>query len=458
MTLNSVTLLAGGAGIAALAGGWSHLKAVLERLQGVILPTMELDYSARMVFGGYCWRHLRHTATGPFTRFDGRQSYIKPLGKWGTVAYRVIGSHTSVFWKGWRPLFVRMDPKDENLMKVRYIRGTFDPERLMAEVTLAAATTSATERFEQQRRFKIRRITGTSGREMIVHDAHKESDSGTSLQGPQAVSGAFSHESPVGWAHNELGEGDPPLGRPVDLLALSGDAQDAVDTIRRWSMSKDWYQARGIPWRYGMLLEGPPGTGKSALTKAIGQELDLPIFYLDIGTMDNREFHKGFQEALSNSPSIVLIEDVDGVFHGRENVAAEKGKGLSFDCFLNTLSGVESSDGILLVMTTNDMTQIDSALAQEKESGFASRPGRIDKIVHMGALDEDGRRKLAQRIMNGCPQWYVDTMVQVGAGDTGAQFQLRCSEKALALYWLGVRGGDDTEVDSTACLETAASI
>ena len=171
----------------------------------------------------------------------------------------------------------------------------------------------------------------------------------------------------------------------------------------------------------------------------------MPIYFLDIGTMDNEEFHRGFHDALANSPSIVLVEDIDAVFHGRVNVAAEKGKGLTFDCFLNALSGVESSDRILLIVTTNDMSKIDPALVQQDESLRVSRPGRIDEVVHMGPLDQAGRIKLAERIMRGCHPAWIAHEVRTGVGDSGAQFQLRCSKTALTLFWNGSRAEPPAE-------------
>jgi ATP-dependent 26S proteasome regulatory subunit len=238
----------------------------------------------------------------------------------------------------------------------------------------------------------------------------------------------------VGWGVNEIGE-RVPLTAPLGRLALTEDVQDAVSAIERWFKSKDWYAERQIPWRFGLGLHGVPGTGKSSLVKALAQHLRIPIYLLDISTMDNEEFHNAYQTALANTPAVVLIEDIDAVFKGRENIAAEKGKGLTFDCLLNVISGVESSDGLLLVITTNHIEDVDDALGVPKGDSLSSRPGRIDRMVEMPLLNLDGRRRLATRILAGCHPSWVDYMVSDGGFETGAQFEDRCATLALNLFW-----------------------
>ena len=442
MPTSLLPYLAGGAGLVALSssGALNQVKAFFARMQGVFLPTIECDCFCKDAVSSYCWSTLRHTQ-GPFMRFTGWLRYIRPLGRYGAVAYPMAGGHITTFWKGWRPLFVRLDVKDEGLLKVRYLRWTFDPNKFIQEATLWFSSRQDTSPLT---RFHVRRIVGSGGREMLFRDANSggegSPDTTPNASGSRVVCALDVWQTPVGWTLDEIGEPAPDAAHATQAMALSADVEAFVDRVRRWSRSKDWYSERMIPWRMGALLEGPPGTGKSALTKAIGQELDLPIFFLDIATMDNKEFHKGFREALASSPAIVLVEDIDAVFHGRENVASEKGKGLTFDCFLNALSGVESADGLLVILTTNDMSKIDSALVHTDGTGHVSRPGRIDHVVHMGALDTEGRWKLARRIMAGCHESWILQAVAEGGGDTGAQFQLRCSEIALRLFWEGTEG------------------
>jgi hypothetical protein len=106
-----------------------------------------------------------------------------------------------------------------------------------------------------------------------------------------------------------------------------------------------------------------------------------------------------------NVPCIALIEDIDNVFHGRENISRKHGmmsflmaskkkdgeadqpppSPLTFDCLLNCLDGVDRCDGVFTIVTTNSIDKIDPALGQPRKlpdgtvEFISSRPGRIDK-------------------------------------------------------------------------------
>jgi chaperone BCS1 len=82
--------------------------------------------------------------------------------------------------------------------------------------------------------------------------------------------------------------------------------------------SADWYRKKGIPYRRGYLLHGPPGTGKTSFTEAIAGECKLNLCYLNLsaGTVND----DGLNRLLGETPSrsIILLEDIDAVFVGRE--------------------------------------------------------------------------------------------------------------------------------------------
>ena len=106
---------------------------------------------------------------------------------------------------------------------------------------------------------------------------------------------------------------------------------------------------------------------------------------------------------------------------------------LTFDCLLNCLDGVERADGVLLVITTNRLDKLDPALGVPK-SQISTRPGRIDRVLELRDLDDTGRRQLCQRILHEWPETWEET-ARLGAGETGAQFQERCTQLALTKHW-----------------------
>ena len=187
-----------------------------------------------------------------------------------------------------------------------------------------------------------------------------------------------------------------------------------------------------MPWRRGYLLHGEPGTGKTALARAIAEDLDLPVFVFDLATLKNDELLKAWNQMLAEVPCMALIEDIDAVFHGRENIAVNQGPALTFDCLLNCLDGVQRADGLMVMISTNHLDKIDPAIGQPGTIG--SRPGRIDRIVSMGKLEPNGRRKLAERILDQWPEW-IDDICVAGQDDTPAQFQERCGRLALKLHY-----------------------
>lgn len=186
-------------------------------------------------------------------------------------------------------------------------------------------------------------------------------------------------------------------------------------------------------WRRGLLFEGPPGSGKSSMAVAIGETLDMPVFFIDLVGTNNDMFRDSWASIMSSAPCIVLIEDIDAIFDGRENISASQstmrqernGPSLSFDCLLNTIDGALGTDGIMLIMTTNDSSKIDPALKE--------RPGRIDRVVKFGPIPEDTRAKIAARILG--DHAMTAQVVAEGDGEVGAAFTERCVRMAMHELW-----------------------
>jgi len=158
----------------------------------------------------------------------------------------------------------------------------------------------------------------------------------------------------------------------------------------------------------------------------------------DLSTMNNRDFTESWAETVSQAPCIALFEDIDGVFDGRKNVVCDGGleRGLSFDCLLNVIDGVDNSDGVFKIVTTNNLDRVDPALGNPVNgSGMSSRPGRIDRVIEFPPLDEAGRVKMARRIFEGFKEEGWRHLLAEGGKDTGAQFQERCCRLAMQMFW-----------------------
>lgn len=107
--------------------------------------------------------------------------------------------------------------------------------------------------------------------------------------------------------------------RSIESVVLEKDmSKYIVDDVREFQNSMQWYKDKGVPYRRGYLLYGPPGTGKTSFIQAIAGELKLNVCFLNIGNDSIDD--DGLMTALNDAPprSIILLEDVDGIFVGRE--------------------------------------------------------------------------------------------------------------------------------------------
>lgn len=184
--------------------------------------------------------------------------------------------------------------------------------------------------------------------------------------------------------------GQPRRTRELGSVVLGKGKKEAiVSDVKRFLERDRWYAERGIPYRRGYLLHGAPGSGKSSFITALAGHLDFNICLLNLserGLTDDKLNH-----LLSNAPdrSILLLEDVDAAFLGRQQ-AAEDGyqASVTFSGLLNALDGVASGESRIIFMTTNHIEKLDPALI---------RPGRVDMIAELGDAEPEQVEELMVR-------------------------------------------------------------
>jgi chaperone BCS1 len=168
------------------------------------------------------------------------------------------------------------------------------------------------------------------------------------------------------------------------VILKRSDATDALLDARAFLRLERWYAERGIPYRRGYLLHGPPGGGKTSLVRAIAGELRLPVYQASLGGrgLDDEAFHRLLRACARRA--VVLLEDVDaasGAAVGARSGGGEEdggGGGLTLPGLLSALDGVGAADGRLLFMTCRDASALEPALV---------RPGRIDVRIEFGPPD-----------------------------------------------------------------------
>lgn len=160
-----------------------------------------------------------------------------------------------------------------------------------------------------------------------------------------------------------------------------------LQTIKDFTNAEKWYVDNGIPYHLGIMLYGSPGTGKSSMIKAIASYMNYDIYYLPVSNLVKLE------DSMDTMPnrSIIVIEDIDcqNVLHDRSNnsgdttaskikAASDELSAVNFSDVLNTIDGVCSTHGRILITTTNHIEKLDPAFL---------RPGRIDLKIEIGFIN-----------------------------------------------------------------------
>ena len=165
-------------------------------------------------------------------------------------------------------------------------------------------------------------------------------------------------------------------------------AETILDDARKFLSRSSWYHDKGIPYRRGYLLHGPPGCGKTSFALVLASELKLNICILNLSGQEMDD--NAIAETLRNAPSkaIILLEDIDSVFVQRSSSESDKSSSISFSGLLNAIDGVAAQEGRIFLMTTNHLERLDPALI---------RPGRCDMKVEVKKASKHQLEKMFLR-------------------------------------------------------------
>ncbi|SAM00573.1 hypothetical protein [Absidia glauca] len=147
-----------------------------------------------------------------------------------------------------------------------------------------------------------------------------------------------------------------------------GVKENILGDMKLFVKRRNWYKRKGLPYRRGFLLYGPPGSGKSSLINALAGKMQFDLALIKLGEVGS---DSEFSNCVSAVPkdTLLIIEDIDHYDESNSDSSVTKSG------MLNALDGINGNDGSMVFMTCNDMNKITPALL---------RPGRMDVKLELG--------------------------------------------------------------------------
>ncbi len=222
-------------------------------------------------------------------------------------------------------------------------------------------------------------------------------------------------------------------GIHFDDVAGEDEAKENLAEIVDYLHNPKKYTEAGASMPKGLLLVGPPGTGKTMLAKAVAGESGVPFFsisgsefvemFVGMGASKVRDL---FKQAKEKAPCIVFIDEIDAIGKKRDGqVGGNDEREQTLNQLLTEMDGFEGNNGVIILAATNRPESLDPAL---------TRPGRFDRRVPVELPDLNGREAIlkvhAKKIK---PAEDVDfhTIARMASGASGAELANIVNEAAL---------------------------
>lgn len=419
------------AGAGVVASCYSQIKTCAANISSLVIVRRNLSTTdLRSPVLSYLQDTYPHIKLGEVVYETGPFMNINSIGKSARIWYADPDGLTYIFWINNSILYYSLSSnKNEATLgsggsrgNIYYLRGTLNFEKIIEE----AYKNYLDKNTLLNQKFRIIQVSGVEGGRsgtLYLKGVGIESKNLSEAKGNEISDYSY-------YINKELvlfSKEDVFLNGGTNDIKyyLSDECQKVKDFVIKWKSAKSWYLNKKLAWRLGVLLYGPPGSGKSNLVLHICKELNIPLYVFNLSTMNNNEFLEEFKKVKESGCYGILFEDIDSVYNGRNNL--KENCGPNFDIFINCLSGVGNNNGLLTFITTNNLDKIDQAI---------KRPGRCDLIKEIGYFHEDQRRKMANDILG--DQFSIEEINEHIAktnGETPAHCAEYFGKLALDRYW-----------------------
>lgn len=228
---------------------------------------------------------------------------------------------------------------------------------------------------------------------------------------------------------------EKPTIRYEHIGGLSDQLRDLREAVELPLLRPEVFKAVGIDPPKGVLLHGPPGTGKTMMAKAVAAETNAVFIRLVASELVQKYIGEGarlvrelFELARERSPAIVFIDELDAIGASRYEASTSGDREVQRTLMqlLSELDGFRSRGDVKIIGATNRVDMLDAALL---------RPGRFDRMIEVPAPDLEGRKEvflIHTRGMNLADDVDLEDLgILVGDASTGADIKAICTEAGM---------------------------
>lgn len=234
-------------------------------------------------------------------------------------------------------------------------------------------------------------------------------------------------------------------------VAGEDEAKENLSEVVDYLHNPNKYKEIGASMPKGILLVGPPGTGKTMLAKAVAGEANVPFFsmsgsefvemFVGMGASKVRDL---FRQAKEKAPCIVFIDEIDAIGKKRDNqLSTNDEREQTLNQLLTEMDGFEGNNGVIILAATNRPESLDPAL---------TRPGRFDRRVPVELPDLAGREAILRvhaKKIKVAPDVDLAKIARMASGASGAELANIVNEAALRAVRAGRKSVTEADLEES---------